>query len=217
MGISGSNSGASSVGLDNEYDDTDLKTPLAGFGSGSEDRNPTVQARGKDYEESSYGYGLTGNGLSDNGDAASTYLNELRSVVRGSPNPSSSNLPLSRSRANSNASRRTASSRRGSSVGHDDLLSLSHLSITQDEPFGLGVGGSRRSSADAEGDKSEDEDGQKGDPDSPVFDPEDLVHIRRLGEGTGGAVELVQDPRTGRIMAKKVGPRLHRHTSFCVC
>ncbi len=39
---------------------------------------------------------------------------------------------------------------------------------------------------------------------SPVFDPTELEHLRRLGEGTGGAVELVKDRRSGRIMAKKV-------------
>lgn len=50
-------------------------------------------------------------------------------------------------------------------------------------------------------------DGRGGETDekqSPIFDPGDLLTIRRLGEGTGGAVELVEDKRTGRVMAKKV-------------
>jgi mitogen-activated protein kinase kinase len=35
-------------------------------------------------------------------------------------------------------------------------------------------------------------------------DPDKLIRIKRLGEGAGGAVELVKDPGTGRTMAKKV-------------
>lgn len=45
---------------------------------------------------------------------------------------------------------------------------------------------------------------EENEPTSPVFEPAELEHVRRLGEGTGGAVELVKDPRSGRIMAKKV-------------
>jgi hypothetical protein len=47
------------------------------------------------------------------------------------------------------------------------------------------------------------------DPVSPAIDPEKLVVLKRLGEGSGGAVELVKDTRTGRIMAKKVSYPAH--------
>ncbi|ORY34896.1 kinase-like domain-containing protein [Naematelia encephala] len=198
----GSGSGS---GLPSE-DDGDLKTPLA---SHAEDRNPTVQARGQDYDggESSYGYGLHGNGLGDasTGDSMSAMTEDIRQTISrfgGSPNPSSTYLPLSRSRANSNASR-SGSSRRGSSITHDDILAIQGLSIAASDSDENRAGDSRRDSL------SGTDDGVG------LFNPDELIHIRRLGEGTGGAVELVQDPHTQKIMAKKViartaNPSMHK-------
>lgn len=40
-----------------------------------------------------------------------------------------------------------------------------------------------------------------------ILEPEKLVVIRRLGEGSGGAVELVKDPKSGRLLAKKVSAK----------
>ncbi|KAK1923750.1 kinase-like domain-containing protein [Papiliotrema laurentii] len=167
-----------------------LKTPLAG-----EDRNPTLQAR--DFYgdgESSYGYGRSNNGLDDQTDVSAMTAALRQAVSRsrfdGSPNPSS------RSRANSNAG--SAGSRR-SSGAPDDLAQLKSLSIA-DVP-------SRRSfDSSDEGYHSED---------VQPFEPSGLRYIRRLGEGTGGSVDLVQDPRTGKVMAKKViarttNPAMHK-------
>lgn len=162
-----------------------LRTPLAG-----EDPNPTIQARfynNDEDEESSYGYGRRNNGLQSNNESeVSAMTAALRQAVSrsrfdGSPHPAS------RSRANSNAG--SLGSRRSSLATPDDLAQLKSLSI-DDIP-------SRRSfDSGDEGYQSE----EAGEP----FDPSGLVYVRRLGEGTGGAVDLVRDPRTGNVMAKKV-------------
>ena len=162
-----------------------LRTPLAG-----EDRNPTLRASELNGDgESSYGYGRSYD--LENHTDVSAMTAALRQVVSrsrfdGSPNPSS------RSRANSNAGSVASGSRRGS-LAPDDLTQLKNLSIG-DFP-------SRRSfdSSDEGGYQSEEVD---------PFDPSELVLVRRLGEGTGGSVDLVQDPRTGKVMAKKVGVSL---------
>ena len=205
-GISGT---SSSFSFDRDYpgnDDADelnseLKTPLAMV----EDQNPTLQARGRDYDgggESSFGYGRLDNGLAEGRDGSqmSMMTEDIRQALSRSRFDSSPN-PSSRSRASSSATASIASrgaSRRSSNAEREEL-SLGSLSITTnpavEEPFSLGQ---RRNSIEEEEEEDEEEAA------SPVFDPSDLVHIRRIGEGTGGAVELVQDPRTGRIMAKKV-------------
>lgn len=171
-------------GQDEDALNSALKTPLAG-----EDRNPTIQARyhaDDDDGESAYGYGRHNNGLqSDNGTELSAMTAALRQAVSrskfdGSPHPAS------RSRANSNAG--SMNSRRSSNAGVDDLAQLKSLSI-DDIPT--------RKSFDSV------DEGYRSEPGEP-FDPNGLVHVRRLGEGTGGAVDMVRDPRTGKVMAKKV-------------
>ena len=181
---------------------SELKTPLAG----SEDRNPTLRARGADYDgESSYGYGRTSEA---NGDQMSAMTEDIRQALSrsrfdSSPHPSSSGLPRSRAGSNAGSSTSGPASRRSSNAGRNpDELSLRGLSIS-----GSGRNSSRTSldeaarpppSASILGD-----DEQKL---SPTIDPSQLVFIRRLGEGTGGSVDLVKDAKTGQIMAKKVSP-----------
>ncbi|WVQ96131.1 hypothetical protein IAU59_003233 [Kwoniella sp. CBS 9459] len=242
-GASGTSSGFStSHDYPAEQEDPDslcsaLKTPTP-YSMG-EDLNPTLQARGKDYDgdgESSYGFGRLGNGLGEGneGNTISAMTEDIklaltRSRFDPSPAPSFTPLPGSRSRASSIAGGRsragssTSASRRGSNAV-EDLLGLKQLDLS-----GSQAEGSRRSSLEARsrGSGSESGHGHGGDygyvgvgeddekKDSPVFDPEDLVFMKRLGEGTGGAVDLVQDRRTGRIMAKKViarttNPTMHK-------
>lgn len=159
-----------------------LRTPLAG-----EDRNPTLQASQYYGDgESSYGYGMSNNGLDDQShvSAMTAALRQAvsRSKFDGSPNPSS------RSRASSTA----GSSRRNSATHRPDIDDLAML-----KSLSLGDDGGRRSF-----DSSEDG-GYVSDEGTP-FDPSGLIFLRRLGEGTGGSVDLVEDPRTGSVMAKKV-------------
>jgi len=174
-----------------------LRTPLAG-----EDRNPTLQARQYYGDgESSYGYGMSNNGLDDQSDVSAMTAALRQAVSRskfdGSPHPSS------RSRASSTA----GSSGRNSITQRpevDDLTMLRSLSLGDDN--------GRRSFDSSE------EGGYVSDEGTP-FDPSGLVFLRRLGEGTGGSVDLVQDPRTGRVMAKKVCKRqwtVVEHGSFQV-
>jgi mitogen-activated protein kinase kinase len=76
------------------------------------------------------------------------------------------------------------------------VLALTALTITESpNEYDQSSGSERRESL---------ENCEENEPTSPVFEPAELEHVRRLGEGTGGAVELVKDPRSGRIMAKKV-------------
>jgi len=169
-----------------EYDDdslhSSLLTPLAG-----EDRNPTLQARQYNGDgESSYGYGMSNNGLDDQSDVSAMTAALRQAVSRskfdGSPHPSS------RSRANSLAGSLASSRRSSSTQCHDgDLAALKALTLDD--------GGRSLEGSDEGGYTSEDVD---------PFDPSELIQIRRLGEGTGGSVDLVQDPRNGRVMAKKV-------------
>jgi mitogen-activated protein kinase kinase len=177
-----------------------LKTPLA-----AEDRNPTLIARGRDYDEgeSSYGYGRLNASMSTmNGVHMSAMTEDIRQALSRSrfesPNPSFAALPGTRSRASSTAgsvrgSRANSSRRSSNAGGAEDLLSLKGLNIGTPEWSG--------SLEDVRCNLNGGEQGM-----SPTFDPTELVTIRRLGEGTGGAVEMVQDPRTGKIMAKKVSP-----------
>lgn len=193
---------------DDDSLDSALRTPTA---AGREDRNPTLQARGADYDgegESSYGYGRLGNGLSlGAGDQMSAMTEDIRQALSrtssrfdgGSVSSpfggiASTSSSRSRSRANSTAGSIASTqngSRRGSAAGIDDLSALRGLSLCEgDEEVGR-----RDSTGSASG-------GEEAG--SPTFDPAQLVTLKRLGEGTGGAVELVQDRKSGRIMAKKV-------------
>ena len=160
-----------------------LKTPIAG-----EDRNPTVMARQYDEGESSYGYGRVGGGL-ENGDSSdlSAMTQALRQAVARSRYENSPH-PSSRSRASSRASQ-------ASRTQCDPDLSLDNLSISS--PLAPGVEG-KRGSLDSLSLSRENSDIGRS------FDPNSLVLIRRLGEGSGGGVDLVEDEWTGRVMAKKV-------------
>ena len=205
-GIAGTSNGYS-VGHDYpESEDNDdvltseIKTPMAL----TSDPTSTLQARGRDYDgegESSYGYGIMGNGLGEGTDGSqmSAMTHDIRQAVSKSRYESSSSTS-SRSRANSDSGSAATVSRRSSVARSEDLPKLQALNIhdskTDDEPCSESGGGGR-----SEGDGDEDEDELP----SPTFDPALLEHVRRLGEGTGGAVELVKDTRSGRIMAKKVG------------
>ncbi|WVW86759.1 hypothetical protein I302_108813 [Kwoniella bestiolae CBS 10118] len=245
----------SNANVDNDLLNSALKTPTP-FLPG-EDQNPTLQARGNNYEdeESSYGFGRFNNG--EDPDGGSKRLSEMTKDIkyaltnsRFDPNSASSmgssSSIKSRSRANSNASRSrsranssstTHTTRRDSNTGNgnlqvDDLLSIRSLDISGSSAIASASASednSRRSSFDKKSSdnghggsgydnygnvmvSSEDGHEQK---ESPVFDPEDLISIKRLGEGTGGAVELVQDRKSGKIMAKKViarttNPSMHK-------
>ncbi|WWD20155.1 hypothetical protein CI109_104631 [Kwoniella shandongensis] len=257
---SGTSSGFSATGHDypTESEDNDdlasaLKTPtpLRGGGMVAEDMNPTLQARGNDYDgdgESSYGYGQVGNGLRAGGGGSSDQISAMtedirqalsRSKYESSPASSLSGLPGNRSRSGSNATRSRAgssatNSRRGSGGSNaipDDLLSFRSLEISSplpasdagwrdtgsgrgsmEERRSAGTGAVASGSSDGHGHGWNDDGEEKR---SPVFNPDDLVLIRRLGEGTGGSVDMVQDRRTGKIMAKKViartaNPSMHK-------
>ncbi|WVR08200.1 hypothetical protein IAU60_005247 [Kwoniella sp. DSM 27419] len=228
---------------DNDSLNSALKTPTP-YAYGDDD-NPTLQARGRDYDdgESSYGFGRLGGGLNggagDQSNTMQSMTEDIRQALtrsRFDPSPASSFTPLpgSRSRAGSSASRSRAGSsagpsRRGSNA-LEEMLAITNLHISGSAQ------GSRRSSLEVRrtGDTGsvsgtssrngsehghggsaggcEDDEEKK---ESPIFDPEDLIFVKRLGEGTGGAVELVQDRRSGRIMAKKViarttNPAMHK-------
>ncbi|OXC68753.1 hypothetical protein AYX13_02679 [Cryptococcus neoformans] len=231
--------GASSVGpgfsTEHDYplelpDDTDalsseLKTPTPGHPAGgglnlslsslsltsSEDANPTLQARGRDYDEgeSSYGYGCVGNGLiGPGGDAISAMTEDIRQALSRNRFETESNRGGARSRAGSLMS---DSSRTTAGRDRSDSASLYNSASARESPSASLCGGSARQSLDLPR-AAEEVSEQTG---SPVFDPEGLVMMKRLGEGTGGSVDMVQDRATGRIMAKKVitrtsNPMVHK-------
>ncbi|WWC95522.1 hypothetical protein V866_002387 [Kwoniella sp. B9012] len=231
---------------ENDLLNSALKTPTP-FLQG-EDQNPTLQARGNNYEddESSYGFGRF-NTLEDQ-DGGSKRLSEMTKDIKYALtnsrfDPTASSSSSSRSRASSNASK-SRSRANSSSTTHttrrdstnlqmdNELLSIRNLDISGSNTSAsvsasASEDNSRRSSLDRKSSdnghgqghgyenvivSSDDGHEQK---DSPVFDPEDLISIKRLGEGTGGAVELVQDRKSGKIMAKKViarttNPSMHK-------
>ncbi|KIR34588.1 STE/STE7/MKK protein kinase [Cryptococcus deuterogattii MMRL2647] len=232
--------GASSVGpgysTENYYpleqpDDIDalsseLKTPTPGRPPGgglnlslsslslasSEDANPTLQARGRDYDdgESSYGYGCVGNGLiGPGGDVISAMTEDIRQALSRNRFETGSDRGGARSRAGSlmsESSQATAGRDRSNSA------SLYSSASRRESPSASLSGGSARQSLELPREAVEELNEQK---ESPVFDPEELLMIKRLGEGTGGSVDLVQDRATGRIMAKKVitrtsNPMVHK-------
>lgn len=235
-GNASASSSTSNLGVYSYEDGDTLRTPLARVGAGSvhmgtmslEDNNPTLQARNNDDGgESAYGYGMWNNGLrargagADDEDAMTAALKEAVSRYGGvnSPNPSI----RSRSRANSNVNS-INSSRRGSATNslEDDLSALKGLSIAtpskprardfgdRSAPSGSSTPLDGRRSLDSvrSGSGADDSFDSNGDVLEPI-DPSGLELIRRLGEGTGGSVDLVRDTRTGRVMAKKVSSILH--------
>ncbi|ORX37886.1 kinase-like domain-containing protein [Kockovaella imperatae] len=173
-----------------------LRTPTTG-----EDMNPTIRALGHDDGESAYGYGRVNNGLKD--DTSSARNAAIRAAVSRSRYDASPN-PSNRSRASS-VSNSYHGSRRGSRVDLvEDELSVNQLNRSFDA---LGMSDIRRRSSE----ESESDHGEA----AQRFNPNELVFIRRLGEGTGGVVDLVKDCHTGNIMAKKVltsspDPALHK-------
>ncbi|OCF37132.1 STE/STE7/MKK protein kinase [Kwoniella heveanensis CBS 569] len=224
-GSSGTSSGFStSHDYPAEQEDPDslgsaLKTPTP-YSMG-EDMNPTLQARGRDYDgdgESSYGFGRLGNGLGENneGNTISAMTEDIKMALtrsRFDPSPASSFTPLpgSRSRASSivggrsRAGSSTSGSRRGTEGSKRGSWEARSRGSGSESGHGHGSGAHGYVGVGDEDEKK----------DSPVFDPDDLVFMKRLGEGTGGAVELVQDRKTGRIMAKKViarttNPTMHK-------
>lgn len=118
---------------------------------------------------------------------------------------------LSRNRFETGCDRGGARSRAGSlmsessqaTAGRDrsDSASLYSSASRRESPSASLSGGSARQSLELPRGAAEELNEQK---ESPLFDPEELMMIKRLGEGTGGSVDLVQDRATGRIMAKKV-------------
>ena len=189
----------SASGDDDDSLNSSLKTPMANA------TDMTIRA-GSDYdEESSYGYGRINNGSNDSTDALRAMTTEIRQTLSRSrfesPNPSYVNLPTSArtvssgSRSSSRASSAAGEldSRRGSMVANEPGVAkaMAGMSLSEPAPMPSGV--------------------------DHMFDPTKLVRIRRLGEGAGGAVELVQDPQTGWIMAKKVGTRSRQglHLGHC--
>nr|XP_019009192.1 STE/STE7/MKK protein kinase [Kwoniella pini CBS 10737]OCF47973.1 STE/STE7/MKK protein kinase [Kwoniella pini CBS 10737] len=184
-----------------------LKTPTP-FLSG-EDTNPTLQARGNNYEddESSYGFGRLNNGLENGeGKRISEMTEDIRQALTKSRFDTNNSTP-NRSRANSSSSKRSLSTSKSRSRAN------SSTNQSRRDSSGSMIGGGKNEHGYVgQNVIVSEEDHQK---ESPTFDPDDLVSIRRLGEGTGGAVELVQDKRTGKIMAKKViarttNPSMHK-------
>lgn len=177
------------------------------YGGDAGDRDVTLLARGMDDGdgESSYGYGRIGGGLNNGNGGAdmSSMTAEVRQALtrsRFDANNPGHARSQTRSRASSSASSahtagsrsRPTSSRGHGGEGSAGLAGFGELSM--DRLSLHDAAGTPRSS----GEHSRDE------PFSPTIDPEKLVVVKRLGEGSGGAVELVKDTRTGRIMAKKV-------------
>lgn len=181
--------------------------------------------RNKDYdgdEESSYGYGRLNNGLGTQGggDAMSSMTADIRQALSRSRFDSFNSATSSRAgilngdvysgvgsalvdrsgHASPSSSRASSRHRNGAGreTGMPDMASMSlgerRGSIDVDS-IGRGSGRSTPVRRSMEDDRPEL---------SPVFDPSKLVVVRRLGEGSGGAVELVRDPGTGRLLAKKV-------------
>ncbi|KAK4684014.1 mitogen-activated protein kinase kinase, partial [Tremellales sp. Uapishka_1] len=209
MGVGGSsftsNHDYPQASTEDDLDNSSLKTPLA---YAREDSNPTVQARGKDYDgESSYGYGSANGGFNEE-----DQMSIMREDIMKAIHSSKSKLDLSQVRSHSQSPSRSnsgpassSSSRRPSAAQDISVLRMAELNLAEGRE-----GGSRRASAECD---CREPDGDTKD--SPVFDPESLINKCRLGEGTGGAVELVEDTRTGRVMAKKViartaNPSMHK-------
>lgn len=118
------------------------------------------------------------------------------------------NLILPASNGGNSGSSSRASSIRGGR-GDCGIPDISQLGLGEKrrsvdlDSLGTGTAGSGRSTpvrGSLELDRREDE--------GPLLDPSRLVVVKRLGEGSGGAVELVKDPGTGRLLAKKVCPSL---------
>lgn len=208
--------------------ETALRTPtqgnmvgLAGGYDRYDDRDVTLIPRGRDDDgdgESSYGYGRIGGGLDGGGDAMSSMTEDIRQALtrsRFEPGVGAGNGTGQRSRASSSASSRytsgSATPSRASSksrpttanasprVGSGAIATTGDLGISLEQ---LSMRDKPRSSAEIRRDASIED--MHRDPPSPTVDPSSLVVLRRLGEGSGGAVELVKDPKTGRTMAKKV-------------
>ncbi|WWC92964.1 uncharacterized protein L201_007927 [Kwoniella dendrophila CBS 6074] len=245
---------------DNDILNSALKTPTPCIPG--EDQNPTLQARGNNYEddESAYGFGrlmLGSGGENDSSNRISEMTEDIRQALTKSrfDPTSSSNTPSigGRSRANSNTSltqsryarsRANSSanqSRRGSTTNNNPIEGSNGSNVQSEEVSSFraydissssnaslsGFGGgesSRRSSFDRHSSDQGHGRGQiygnvhvsdEDQKESPTFDPDDLISIKRLGEGTGGAVELVKDKKSGKIMAKKViarttNPSMHK-------
>ncbi|EIW71677.1 hypothetical protein TREMEDRAFT_73380 [Tremella mesenterica DSM 1558] len=154
--------------------------------AGAEDPNPTLRPRGTDEDGvSSYGFGRPSGLEVDQMSAMTEDIRQALSRSRFDASPSFANGQLNRSRANS-----TTDSNALSISGYDR--------------------NSSRTSLDEMTRRVDDEEKH-----SPIFDPSQLIFLRRLGEGTGGQVDLVKDKQTGRLMAKKViartpNPKMHK-------
>jgi mitogen-activated protein kinase kinase len=196
---------------------SELQTPLARHNPHQhaitmEDQNPTLQARGHEYDgegESSFGYGRLDNGLRETSTQMSSMTEDIKAALSksrydSSPAPSIRN----RSRASSiTGSLGQGGSRRGSLAGLGDDLGMSGLNL-DNNGNGSENGGCHGYQGEFGDDRGSERRGSLGSNEEGGWgeiDPDSLRTIKRLGEGTGGAVELVQDMRTGMVMAKKVG------------
>ena len=151
--------------------------------------NPTIRAA-RDDGESAYGFGRFYGGQREDDSEYSLMTAALKKAVLQSK---FEGTPSGAPRSGSSSVAGSHGSRKGS---HTDLAGVAYeeLSLSQLNISSLPAQGRRRS------DESSEAESEVG----PSFDPAGLKFIRRLGEGTGGSVDLVQDQRTGRIMAKKV-------------
>lgn len=202
-------------------DDYSLSTPTASHSG--EDRNPTLVPRGRDYDgdqESSYGYGRLNNGLgirngSEAGDAMSSMAADIRqalsrsrinasasgSVISSNTNGQGLVYPAGEAASGSQSSSRASSIRRQGRGRDTGLPEIGGLSLEGRRGSVTSLASSGRSTP-VQGMPNEEGGGKE---ESPIVkDPERLVVVRRLGEGSGGAVELVRDSDTGRLLAKKV-------------
>ncbi|KAL7424917.1 Protein kinase C signaling pathway involved MAPKK protein [Cryptotrichosporon argae] len=196
-----------------DYPEEDLvSTPIP-----ERDRNRTVQARGE-YSAHGGGSGSGGGGREDGGSSLLSrremddQTRDLQNVLARIRLGSSSGSPAparARSRAGSAAGSSTYTISRRGSIAPDDASTYSAGTPTKERDDGRHARGSmdsERGAADADGAHVPFE-----------VDPSRLIFIKRLGEGTGGSVDQVQDPATGRLMARKVitrtaNPNLHRQT-----
>lgn len=176
--------GSGGSGFSSAYDDdggSQLLTPVPG-----EDRDATVHANRHSRvaeRPSSDDSGSAFGGLNDM-DQMTKDLRETMDRLRFEPSPAPS---AQRSRTSSNA----LEARNNGSLD-DDLSKLRLVdlpsSAIDDEPDSRGS--SRPNSFHGAG---------------GLFDASDLTLIRHLGEGAGGAVDLVQ-ARDGQVLARKVSP-----------
>nr|ODN91137.1 STE/STE7/MKK protein kinase [Cryptococcus depauperatus CBS 7841] len=219
LAIPGTAAGSSASFVGHDYptedhleEDLSLETPTAAslhlnlscLSLASEDTNPTLQARSKDYEgdgESSYGYGSLNNGLNGTGrDALRAMTADIKQALRGSRFDSGLDLGGPSRTASRTASLRSDEGRRCVSG--------------QERPASVPRVGYQPRSVSASVKPEEDEWDAEEEKRSPTFDPEELVFVQRLGEGTGGSVDLVRDGR-GQVMARKVisrtaNPAIHK-------